>query len=61
MFRGSFSRPARRLARDIITADLSVPGSAAELAARVGTLGRTIDILINNAGVGLSERSMKAN
>ena len=38
---------------DIITADLSVPGSAAELAAKVGTLGRKIDILINNAGVGL--------
>ena len=38
---------------DIITADLSVPGSAAELAAKVGTLGRKIDILINNVGVGL--------
>ena len=38
---------------DIITADLSVPGSATELAAKVGTLGRTIDILINNAGVGV--------
>ena len=38
---------------DIITADLSVPGSAAELAAKVGTLGRKIDILINTAGVGL--------
>ena len=32
---------------------LSVPGSAAELAAKVGTLGRRVDILINNAGVGL--------
>ena len=38
---------------DIVTADLSVPGSAAELATTVGTLGRKIDILINNAGVGL--------
>ena len=38
---------------DIITADLSAPGSAAELASKVGSLGRRIDILINNAGVGL--------
>ena len=38
---------------DIVTADLSVPGSAAELAAKVGNLGRKIDILVNNAGVGL--------
>lgn len=38
---------------DIVAADLSVPGSAADLAAKVTTLGRTIDILINNAGVGL--------
>jgi len=38
---------------DIVTADLSVPGSAAELASKVGSLGRRIDILINNAGVGL--------
>lgn len=38
---------------DVVAADLSVPGSAAELAAKVATLGRTIDILINNAGVGL--------
>ena len=38
---------------DIVTADLSMPGSAAELAAKVDTLGRRIDILINNAGVGL--------
>ena len=38
---------------DIITADLSVPGSAAELATKVGSLGRRIDILVNNAGVGL--------
>ena len=38
---------------DIIAADLSVPGSAADLAAKVGDLGRRIDFLVNNAGVGL--------
>ena len=38
---------------DVIAADLSVPGSAAELAFKVKELGRSIDILINNAGVGL--------
>ena len=38
---------------DVISADLSVPGSAAELAAKVDALGRRIDILVNNAGVGL--------
>ena len=38
---------------DIIAADLSVPGSAVELAATVDKLGRRVDILINNAGVGL--------
>lgn len=38
---------------DIIPADLAVPGSAADLAAKVDALGRTVDILINNAGVGL--------
>lgn len=37
---------------DVIAADLSVPGSAAELAAKIGDLGREIDILVNNAGVG---------
>lgn len=37
---------------DVISADLSVPGSAAELADDVAALGRTVDILINNAGVG---------
>jgi short-subunit dehydrogenase len=44
------SRPG--LTIDIITADLSIPGSAADLAARVGALGRQVDILVNNAGVG---------
>lgn len=38
---------------DVVAADLSVPGSAAELAAKVTGLGRTVDILVNNAGVGL--------
>lgn len=38
---------------DVIAADLSVPGSAATLAATIADLGRPIDILINNAGVGL--------
>ena len=37
---------------DVIPADLAVPGSAAALAAQVDELGRKIDILINNAGVG---------
>jgi len=38
---------------DVIAADLSVPGSAAELASKITRLGRRIDILVNNAGVGL--------
>jgi uncharacterized protein len=38
---------------DVISADLSVPGSAGEIASKVRELGRRIDILINNAGVGL--------
>jgi short-subunit dehydrogenase len=38
---------------DVIAADLSVAGSAADLASRVSELGRRIDFLINNAGVGL--------
>lgn len=38
---------------DVIAADLSVPGSAAALASKVSDLGRRIDVLINNAGVGL--------
>lgn len=41
------------LSVDVITADLSVPGSAAELARRVGDTGRSINILVNNAGIGL--------
>jgi len=38
---------------DVLTADLSVPGSGAELEAGVRELGRSVDVLINNAGVGL--------
>lgn len=38
---------------DIVTADLSVPGSGAGVEAEVRSLGRTIDVLINNAGIGL--------
>lgn len=35
---------------DVITADLSEPGSAAEVAREVEAAGRRIDVLINNAG-----------
>ena len=38
---------------DIVTADLARPGSGAELAARVGELNRGVDVLVNNAGIGL--------
>ncbi|MDT5188845.1 MAG: uncharacterized protein QOI28_1096 [Mycobacterium sp.] len=38
---------------DVIAADLSEPGSGAKLADAVSGLGRDIDVLINNAGVGL--------
>jgi short-subunit dehydrogenase len=38
---------------DVIAADLSVPGSGAQLADEVGRRSRRIDVLINNAGVGL--------
>jgi len=38
---------------DVLAADLAVPGSGAELASGVGELGRTVDVLVNNAGVGL--------
>ncbi|WP_372924073.1 SDR family NAD(P)-dependent oxidoreductase [Mycobacterium sp. TJFP1] len=38
---------------DVLTVDLALPGSAAELEAAVRELGRTVDVLINNAGVGL--------
>ena len=35
---------------DVIAADLSEPGAAAEIARRVDAAGRRIDVLINNAG-----------
>ncbi|GAB7068690.1 SDR family oxidoreductase [Mycobacterium hodleri] len=38
---------------DVVAADLSLPGSAADLASKVADLGRQVDVLINNAGVGL--------
>lgn len=38
---------------DVLTADLAVPGSGAELEAQVREIGRTVDVLVNNAGVGL--------
>ena len=37
----------------MIAADLAVPGSGPDLASKVSDLGRTIDMLVNNAGVGL--------
>jgi short-subunit dehydrogenase len=49
---------ADRLAREhairaeVITADLSLPGAAADLAERVAALGRRVDLLVNNAGFG---------
>ena len=36
---------------DVIPADLSQPGSAAEVAGQIHAAGRRIDVLINNAGV----------
>lgn len=41
---------------DVIAEDLAEPGSGAELEIKVRELGRTIDVLINNAGVGLHSK-----
>lgn len=41
---------------DVISADLAEPGAAADLAAQIRTLGRHVDVLINNAGIGLHGR-----
>ena len=41
---------------DVIAEDLAVPGSGAELATKIRELGRTIDVLVNNAGVGLHSK-----
>ncbi|VEG55769.1 short-chain dehydrogenase/reductase SDR [Mycolicibacterium aurum] len=38
---------------DVLAADLAVPGSGAELQSGIRELGRTVDVLVNNAGVGL--------
>ncbi|HVK23234.1 MAG TPA: SDR family oxidoreductase [Actinokineospora sp.] len=37
---------------DVLAADLSAEGAARELVARVDALGRTVDVLVNNAGIG---------
>ena len=42
--------PGRRV--EVITADLSVPGAAADLAGHMLGLGVGVDVLVNNAGVG---------
>ncbi len=39
---------------DVITADLAEPSGPREMMMRVGSLERKVDLLINNAGVGLS-------
>jgi short-subunit dehydrogenase len=41
---------------DVIAEDLAVPGSGAEIESKVRDLGRTIDVLVNNAGLGLHSR-----
>lgn len=41
---------------DVIAEDLAVPGSGAELDGKVRALGRTVDVLVNNAGVGLHSK-----
>ena len=41
---------------DVVAEDLAVPGSGAELEEKVRGLGRTIDVLVNNAGVGLHSK-----
>lgn len=38
---------------DVIAEDLAVPGAGAELDEKVREIGRTVDVLVNNAGVGL--------
>lgn len=41
---------------DVISADLAESGAAAALKAQLETLGRHVDVLINNAGIGLHGR-----
>jgi short-subunit dehydrogenase len=45
-----------QLVIDVIAADLSVPGAAADVVTRAGFPGRPVEILINNAGIGLHGR-----
>lgn len=44
------------IAVDVIPADLAVPGAGAALSSEVARLGRTVDVLVNNAGVGLHSK-----
>lgn len=46
--------PARQI--DVIPADLAEVGAAAKLSGQVEALGRHVDVLINNAGIGLHGR-----
>jgi len=48
-------RERHAVAVDVIALDLSVPGAAAELYALAEGAGRTIDVLINNAGGGIHQ------
>lgn len=41
---------------DVIAEDLAVPGAGAELHDKVIELGRKVDVLVNNAGVGLHSK-----
>jgi uncharacterized protein len=41
---------------DVMAEDLAVPGSGAELETKIRELGRTVDVLVNNAGVGLHSK-----
>jgi short-subunit dehydrogenase len=45
----------------VIAADLSKPGGAAELAAAIQTRGLTIEVLVNNAGLGAVGRFDRAD
>ncbi|SCX29931.1 SDR family NAD(P)-dependent oxidoreductase [Mycolicibacterium fluoranthenivorans] len=50
--RATLSRSTPGIRIDVLAADLSLPGSGAQLAAQVEALDRKVDVLINNAGVG---------
>lgn len=45
------SHPALRV--EVVTADLSVPGAVTPLLESIASLGVVVDVLVNNAGVGL--------